>query len=68
MSNEYWRVIVDRGDNAETLIHESDDIDAVYRRIGQMVLSLGIEQIIVYRNGEEYRCYELKHRILPNGK
>jgi hypothetical protein len=61
MSNEpYWRVVVDRGDNAETLIHESNDIDAVYRRIGQMVLSLGIEQIIVYRDGEEYRRYKLK--------
>lgn len=60
--NERWLVVIDRGDGKETRIHEGDDINKVYTRIGQMVLSLGVDQIIVYRNGEEYRRYELKRQ------
>lgn len=58
--SEHWLIVVDRGDGKETRICETDDVNKVYLRIGQMVLSLGIEQIIVYFNGEEYRRYELK--------
>jgi hypothetical protein len=64
MNDEYWCIVVDRGDGKETLIHEGNDIDKVYTRIGQMVLSLGIEQIVVYRNGEEYRRYALSSQIM----
>ena len=60
--NEHWLIVVDRGDDKETRICETDDVNKVYLRIGQMVLSLGIEQIIVYRNSEEYRRYELRHK------
>jgi hypothetical protein len=66
MSDKYhWRVIVDLGDNKETLVHEGVDINMAFLRIGQMALSLGIEQIIILRDAEEYRRYELKHEAKP---
>lgn len=55
-----WLVCIDRGDGLMTRISEHDDMEHIYRRIGQMVLSTGVEQIVVYRNSEEYRRYELK--------
>ena len=57
-----WIVSVDRGDGSEMRVTEHDDMEHIYRRIGQIVLSTGMEQIIVYNNGEEYRRYELKHK------
>jgi len=62
LHREHWRIVVDRGDGLDTVIHEGYDVSQVCIRIGQMALSLDIAQIVVYRNGEEYRRYELKRK------
>lgn len=54
-----WAVYIDRG-RGEEPVAGSEDEDKICRRIGRMVLSPDIERIIVYRNGEEYRRYELR--------
>jgi len=65
LHREHWRIVVDRGIGiADTTIYDGYEIDRVFIRIGQMALSLDIEQIVVYRNGEEYRRYELKRRLV----
>lgn len=58
--SDYYLVVVDHGSNDLVLAHEGSDINNVYLRIGQMAMSMDIEQIIVYRNSEEYRRYELR--------
>lgn len=60
--SDYYLVVVDRGGKDLVLAHEGSDINKVYVRIGQMAMSTDIEQIIVHKNSEEYRRYELKRR------
>jgi hypothetical protein len=61
MGSHLWSVVIDRGNGTETIVVPTTrDIEHVFGRIGQMVLSLDIAQIIVYRDDEEYRRYILK--------
>ncbi len=68
LHREHWRIEVDRGSGLDTTIYDGYEVDRVFIHLGQMVLSLGIEQIVVYRNGEEYRRYELKHASSEKSK
>jgi hypothetical protein len=59
--SEHWIVCVEYGGYKGCVrAYEGYDIKKAYIRIGQMALSEGIDQIIVYKNCKEYRCYELK--------
>lgn len=60
MKEHDWRLVIDRGGGLDTLIVETTDLEGLYRRIGQMVMSLDIEQVAVYRDDVEYRRYVLE--------
>jgi len=61
--NDQWVICIDRGDGKEDPVVSSNDLDHIFMRIGQLVLSLGIEKIIVYCNDQEYRRYVLHQPV-----
>jgi len=61
--NNQWVICIDRGDGNEDPVVSSNDLNHIFIRIGQLVLSLGIEKIIVHCNGQEYRRYVLHRHV-----
>jgi hypothetical protein len=57
----HWRVDVLCDCHLRTTIaYEGDDYDKMIQRVGEMVMSITVDRVLVYRDGEQYRRCEVR--------
>lgn len=56
----HWRVDALRHDPPRVTEYNGHDQTQAGRTVGRIAMEQGIEGIVVYRNGDEYRRFEVK--------